>query len=141
MIIIKWKQTCFASLILLVICLPHCISVQPLLQAGGHGTCITQCRSARITTTKTIPMQVDGEACKLTPSIIEMTLLNKAPMLAKRRGGKANVQYVPSLYIIWSCLSLFLFIIKCIKNLSLFCFFPVRSFFFPIPVNSSIFNS
>ncbi|XP_047003270.1 eye-specific diacylglycerol kinase isoform X3 [Schistocerca americana] len=64
----------------------------PLLQAGGHGTCITQCKSARIVTTKTIPMQVDGEACKLNPSIITMTLLNKAPMLAKRRGGKANVQ-------------------------------------------------
>ncbi|PNF21722.1 Eye-specific diacylglycerol kinase [Cryptotermes secundus] len=64
----------------------------PLLQAGGHGTCITQCRSARIITTKTIPMQVDGEACKLTPSIISMTLLNKASMLAKRKGGKTNIQ-------------------------------------------------
>ncbi|XP_021928119.1 eye-specific diacylglycerol kinase [Zootermopsis nevadensis] len=64
----------------------------PLLQAGGHGTCITQCKSARIVTTKTIPMQVDGEACKLTPSIITMTLLNKASMLAKRKGGKSNIQ-------------------------------------------------
>ncbi|XP_069679384.1 eye-specific diacylglycerol kinase isoform X2 [Periplaneta americana] len=64
----------------------------PLLQAGGHGTCITQCRSARIITTKTIPMQVDGEACKLTPSVISMTLLNKASMLAKRKGGKSNIQ-------------------------------------------------
>lgn len=64
----------------------------PLLQAGGHGTCITQCRSARIITTKTIPMQVDGEACKLTPSIISMTILNQASMLAKRKGGKSNIQ-------------------------------------------------
>ncbi|XP_046665823.1 eye-specific diacylglycerol kinase isoform X2 [Homalodisca vitripennis] len=63
----------------------------PLLQAGGHGTTICQCQSAKIVTTKTIPMQVDGEACKLTPSIISMNLLNKAPMLAKRRGGKAHV--------------------------------------------------
>ena len=30
----------------------------PLIQAGGHGHCITQCRAARITTRKTIPMQV-----------------------------------------------------------------------------------
>ncbi|XP_039294831.1 LOW QUALITY PROTEIN: eye-specific diacylglycerol kinase-like [Nilaparvata lugens] len=63
----------------------------PLLQAGGHGTSICQCQTAKIVTTKTIPMQVDGEACKLTPSIIQMNLLNKAPMLAKRRGGKANI--------------------------------------------------
>ncbi|XP_055612047.1 eye-specific diacylglycerol kinase isoform X2 [Uranotaenia lowii] len=63
----------------------------PLLQAGGHGTCIAQCRSAKIVTSKTIPMQVDGEACKLKPSIIEMTLLNKAVMLAKRKPGRANV--------------------------------------------------
>lgn len=65
---------------------------QPLLQAGGHGTCITQCRTARIVTSKTIPMQVDGEACKLTPSIITLSLLNKATMLAKRKGGKAPPQ-------------------------------------------------
>ncbi|XP_053678775.1 eye-specific diacylglycerol kinase [Anopheles nili] len=63
----------------------------PLLQAGGHGTCITQCRSARIVTSKTIPMQVDGEACKLKPSSIELTLLNKAVMLAKKKPGRANV--------------------------------------------------
>ncbi|KAK9722559.1 Ankyrin repeats (3 copies) [Popillia japonica] len=63
----------------------------PLLQAGGHGTCITQCRTAKIVTSKTIPMQVDGEACKLNPSIITLSLLNKATMLAKRRGPKAGV--------------------------------------------------
>ncbi|XP_048526386.1 eye-specific diacylglycerol kinase isoform X2 [Dendroctonus ponderosae] len=60
----------------------------PLLQAGGHGTSITQCRSAKIVTTKTIPMQVDGEACKLKPSIISISHLNKATMLAKRKSGK-----------------------------------------------------
>ncbi|KAK6625681.1 hypothetical protein RUM43_005980 [Polyplax serrata] len=57
----------------------------PLLQAGGHGTSITQCREAKIITTKTIPMQVDGEACRLSPSIIYLSLLNKAPMLVKRK--------------------------------------------------------
>lgn len=65
--------------------------LQPLLQAGGHGTCITQCKQARIVTSKTIPMQVDGEACKLAPSVITLALLNKATMLAKRKGGKPDV--------------------------------------------------
>lgn len=36
-------------------------------------------------------MQVDGEACKLNPSIINLSLLNKAPMLAKRKCGKPNI--------------------------------------------------
>lgn len=30
----------------------------PLLQAGGHRTCIAQCSTAKLVTTKTIPMQV-----------------------------------------------------------------------------------
>ena len=30
----------------------------PLLQAGGHGTCIAQCSKAKLVTTRTIPMQV-----------------------------------------------------------------------------------
>ncbi|XP_076646918.1 retinal degeneration A isoform X1 [Halictus rubicundus] len=59
----------------------------PLLQAGGHGTCIAQCSTAKLVTTKTIPMQVDGEACRLLPSTISMKLLNKATMLAKRRNA------------------------------------------------------
>ncbi|XP_024082397.1 eye-specific diacylglycerol kinase isoform X2 [Cimex lectularius] len=65
----------------------------PLLQAGGHGTGICQCKSAVITTFKTIPMQVDGEACKLNPSIITMSFLNKAPMVAKRgRTSRVSTQ-------------------------------------------------
>ncbi|XP_054729510.1 eye-specific diacylglycerol kinase isoform X3 [Anastrepha obliqua] len=67
----------------------------PMLQAGLHGTCICQCRSARIVTKKTIPMQVDGEACRVKPSIIEMSLLNKAVMLAKRKHGRGDVQVNP----------------------------------------------
>ncbi|XP_059353588.1 eye-specific diacylglycerol kinase-like isoform X2 [Daphnia carinata] len=59
----------------------------PLLQAGGHGTCLAQCRTARIVTRRTIPVQVDGEACRLNPSIIGLQLLNQAPVLAKRRAG------------------------------------------------------
>jgi len=59
----------------------------PLLQAGGHGTCLAQCRTAKIVTRRVIPMQVDGEACRLNPAIINLQLLNQAPVLAKRRGG------------------------------------------------------
>ncbi|XP_029665338.1 eye-specific diacylglycerol kinase [Formica exsecta] len=63
----------------------------PLLQARGHGTCIVQCSTAKLVTTKTIPMQVDGEACRLLPSIITLSMLNKATMLTKRRNaGKPN---------------------------------------------------
>ena len=65
----------------------YCI-VQPLLQAGGHGTCITQCKTAKIVTTKVIPMQVDGEACRLAPSIITLSRLNQATMLAKKKPGR-----------------------------------------------------
>ncbi|XP_025162686.1 eye-specific diacylglycerol kinase isoform X2 [Harpegnathos saltator] len=57
----------------------------PLLQAGGHGTSIAQCSKAKLVTTRTIPMQVDGEACRLLPATITLSLLNKATMLIKRR--------------------------------------------------------
>lgn len=40
---------------------------------GGKGERIAQCSQARITTTKAIPMQVDGEPCLLAPSTIEIT--------------------------------------------------------------------
>lgn len=66
----------------------------PLLQAGGHGTCIAQCSTAKLVTTRTIPMQVDGEACRLLPSIINLKLLNKATMLAKRRNASKPQQDV-----------------------------------------------
>ena len=59
--------------------------IQPLLQAGGHGSCIAQCRSATILTSKVIPMQVDGEPCRLLPSIITLQLRNRANMLAKSK--------------------------------------------------------
>lgn len=67
----------------------------PLLQAGGHGTCLCQCKTARIVTSKTIPMQVDGEACKLNPSVITLSFLNQAQMLAKCKGVKVNIEQIP----------------------------------------------
>uniref|UniRef100_T1JHM2 Diacylglycerol kinase n=1 Tax=Strigamia maritima TaxID=126957 RepID=T1JHM2_STRMM len=66
----------------------------PLLQAGGHGTCLAQCKHARLVTTRTIPMQVDGEPCKLAPSVIELTHLNQVNMMAKAKqiGSRPNTQ-------------------------------------------------
>ncbi|KAF7992016.1 hypothetical protein HCN44_010836 [Aphidius gifuensis] len=66
----------------------------PLLQAGGHGTPLAQCSRAVLSTKKTIPMQVDGEACRVLPSIIEMNHLNKATMLTKRRSTRKSHQSI-----------------------------------------------
>lgn len=68
----------------------------PLLQAGGHGTCIAQCRSARIITSRTIPMQVDGEPCKLLPSIINISFRNRVCMLAKSKNFHKNINMTNS---------------------------------------------
>ncbi|XP_068168643.1 diacylglycerol kinase zeta isoform X2 [Antennarius striatus] len=57
------------------------------LQVGGHGERLHQCKQVTLTTFKSIPMQVDGEPCKLAPSIIHIDLRNQANMVqkAKRR--------------------------------------------------------
>ncbi|CEF60397.1 Diacylglycerol kinase [Strongyloides ratti] len=55
------------------------------LQMGGKGERIAQCSSAKITTTKAIPMQVDGEPCLLAPSTIFISFHNKVPMLKKEK--------------------------------------------------------
>ncbi|XP_005795871.1 diacylglycerol kinase zeta isoform X2 [Xiphophorus maculatus] len=57
------------------------------LQVGGHGERLHQCKEVTLTTFKSIPMQVDGEPCKLAPSIIRINLRNQANMVqkAKRR--------------------------------------------------------
>ncbi|XP_030843854.1 diacylglycerol kinase zeta isoform X4 [Strongylocentrotus purpuratus] len=59
------------------------------LYVGGHGERICQCREAKVITTTTIPIQVDGEPCRLPPSIIHIMLRNQANMLLKpkRRGS------------------------------------------------------
>lgn len=58
----------------------------PLLHAGATGYSLAQCKSAKIVTGCTIPMQVDGEACRVNPSIITISHLNCARMIAKRSG-------------------------------------------------------
>uniref|UniRef100_A0A8C2WZ15 Diacylglycerol kinase n=1 Tax=Cyclopterus lumpus TaxID=8103 RepID=A0A8C2WZ15_CYCLU len=55
------------------------------LQVGGHGERLHQCKEVTLTTYKSIPMQVDGEPCKLAPSIIHINLRNQADMVQKTK--------------------------------------------------------
>ncbi|KAL8169631.1 UNVERIFIED_CONTAM: hypothetical protein K2H54_054081, partial [Gekko kuhli] len=55
------------------------------LQVGGHGERLHQCREVVLTTSKAIPMQVDGEPCKLGPSCIRISLRNQANMVQKTK--------------------------------------------------------
>ncbi|XP_062052215.1 diacylglycerol kinase zeta isoform X3 [Lepus europaeus] len=59
------------------------------LQVGGHGERLTQCREVLLSTSKAIPVQVDGEPCKLAASRIRIALRNQATMVqkAKRRSA------------------------------------------------------
>ena len=52
-----------------------------LLQVGGHGINICQCKEAVIETTRACPMQIDGEPFRLRPSTIKLNKdISKAPM-------------------------------------------------------------
>ncbi|KAG2469007.1 DGKZ kinase, partial [Polypterus senegalus] len=53
------------------------------LQVGGHGERLHQCREVVVTTFKTIPVQVDGEPCRLAPSTMHISLRNQANMVQK----------------------------------------------------------
>ncbi|KAK7893579.1 hypothetical protein WMY93_022731 [Mugilogobius chulae] len=55
------------------------------LQVGGHGERLLQCQQVTLTTNKALPFQVDGEPCKLSPSVIHISLRNKANMLQKTK--------------------------------------------------------
>ncbi|NXE25010.1 DGKZ kinase, partial [Ardeotis kori] len=55
------------------------------LQVGGHGERLCQCRQVILTTFKAIPMQVDGEPCKLAASCIHISLRNQANMVQKTK--------------------------------------------------------
>ncbi|XP_022111888.1 diacylglycerol kinase zeta-like isoform X4 [Acanthaster planci] len=59
------------------------------LYVGGHGERICQCREAKVITNAMIPVQVDGEPCRLPPSIIRVSVRNQANMVLKpkRRGS------------------------------------------------------
>lgn len=47
-----------------------------ILNLGGSGQSVCQCKNAVIKTTKAIPMQVDGEPCLMQPCTIE---INSSP--------------------------------------------------------------
>ncbi|XP_053574966.1 diacylglycerol kinase iota isoform X2 [Bombina bombina] len=55
------------------------------LQVGGHGERLHQCREVTLLTYKAIPMQVDGEPCRLAPSLIRISLRNQANMIQKSK--------------------------------------------------------
>ncbi|XP_071974907.1 diacylglycerol kinase zeta isoform X2 [Engystomops pustulosus] len=55
------------------------------LQVGGHGERLHQCREVLLRTYKSIPMQVDGEPCKLGPSLVKITLRNQANLVQKTK--------------------------------------------------------
>ncbi|XP_076846989.1 diacylglycerol kinase zeta isoform X2 [Brachyhypopomus gauderio] len=55
------------------------------LQVGGHGERLHQCRQVTLTTLKPIPVQVDGEPCRLAPSVICISLRNQANMVQKTK--------------------------------------------------------
>ena len=50
-------------------------------QLGGNGERICQAQYIKLTTSTCIPIQIDGEPAKLSPSIIEITHKNQALML------------------------------------------------------------
>ncbi|XP_074483063.1 diacylglycerol kinase zeta isoform X12 [Sebastes fasciatus] len=55
------------------------------LQVGGHGERLNQCREVTLTTTKPLPVQVDGEPCRLAPSVIQISLRNQANLVQKTK--------------------------------------------------------
>uniref|UniRef100_H2Z7U4 Diacylglycerol kinase n=1 Tax=Ciona savignyi TaxID=51511 RepID=H2Z7U4_CIOSA len=58
-----------------------------MIFVGGHGERLCQCKSAYIKTDKIIPVQIDGEPCRLNPSNIRLEFFNQASMVyrTKRR--------------------------------------------------------
>ncbi|XP_041934057.1 diacylglycerol kinase iota isoform X3 [Alosa sapidissima] len=55
------------------------------LQVGGHGERLHQCREVILTTYKTLPVQVDGEPCRMAPSTLHISLRNQANMVQKSK--------------------------------------------------------
>ncbi|KAK3769756.1 hypothetical protein RRG08_046862 [Elysia crispata] len=68
------------------------------LHVGGHGDRLAQCREVSLTTHKSMPMQVDGEPCRLRPSHIDITFRCQSNMVTKpkRRGSMPIVNDPPS---------------------------------------------
>ncbi|VDM42445.1 unnamed protein product [Toxocara canis] len=78
---LAWPQLLFISLLA-----QNCSFISmAALQMGGKGERIAQCSHVRITTSKPIPMQVDGEPCLLAPSLISIKFHSKVPMLRREK--------------------------------------------------------
>ncbi|XP_041352242.1 diacylglycerol kinase zeta-like isoform X2 [Gigantopelta aegis] len=54
------------------------------LQMGANGERLAQCQHIKLTTTKSLPVQVDGEPCLLRPSTITVTFGKKSNMLIRK---------------------------------------------------------
>ena len=65
-----------------------------ILHAGGSGNSVCQCRQAVITTTKAVPMQVDGEPCLMKPCKITIgqdpDVAATAKMLVRNKTATCN---------------------------------------------------
>ncbi|CAL8308720.1 unnamed protein product [Merluccius merluccius] len=59
------------------------------LQVGGHGERLNQCRKVTLTTSKPLPVQVDGEPCRLAPSVIHISRRNQANLVQKTKQRSA----------------------------------------------------
>uniref|UniRef100_A0A915IT58 Diacylglycerol kinase accessory domain-containing protein n=1 Tax=Romanomermis culicivorax TaxID=13658 RepID=A0A915IT58_ROMCU len=57
--------------------------MQAALQMGGKGERIAQCSNVKLVTKRAIPAQVDGEPCKLAPSVISIRFHSRVPMLQR----------------------------------------------------------
>ncbi|XP_067676012.1 diacylglycerol kinase zeta-like isoform X3 [Haliotis asinina] len=68
------------------------------LYVGGHGERLIQCREVKLTTYKSMPMQLDGEPCRLRPSVVSIRFRNQANMIMKpkRRGSMPITNDPPS---------------------------------------------
>ncbi|THD28390.1 Diacylglycerol kinase [Fasciola hepatica] len=55
-----------------------------MIQVGGHGDRICQCRTVTLTTDKVIPMQMDGEPCRLMPATIQIRCSHQALVVQKQ---------------------------------------------------------
>ncbi|THD19082.1 DAG kinase [Fasciola hepatica] len=55
-----------------------------MIQVGGHGDHICQCRTVTLTTDKVIPMQMDGEPCRLMPATIQIRCSHQALVVQKQ---------------------------------------------------------
>ena len=76
-----------------------------ILHAGGSGNSVCQCRKAVITTTKPVPMQVDGEPCLKEACVItisqDQTVAPTAKMLVRNKTATCKTCTVLKLIVVF----------------------------------------